>query len=317
LPKYALIISVVGAVAIMVARKLAKHSQARRGIFSAVVLSSAIGAAVVPASAIDNSIYWFSPALLAWAAWLFLREKDDSFSPAQHQRATLLILLLFALAAYGEVFPRSVRGLVIGALPPAFLLLGFLFDRAPRSLSTGDESAVTRGDAGSFAQHLPVVVAMMVLLVFALRIELPEYFTIDSQRGLRLKADTELNFDRGRGIYLPASRAEEVNATVDVIRSRVEEGGYLFAHSIDASNYYFLSARNSPTGATLWNDTGTNDQERVRTLAALKEKDVRLVLTSEQAMNTEEYKPLVEYLNNDFHQYPMTIGKSVFLERNR
>lgn len=318
LPRYALIICVAGAVAVMLVRRVAKHSRRRRSlIFSLVFLSAAICAAVVPAAAIDNSIYWFSPGLFAWAAWLYFPEKGDSLHRAQRQRATLLILLLFALAAYGEVFPRSVRGLVIGALPPAFLLLGFLLDRLNQDQSTSDADAEKPIYADSLAQRLAISVTIIVLLVFAMRIELPEFFTIDRQRGLRFKADTELSFDRGRGIYLPASRAEEVNATVDLIHSRVAEGGYFFAHSIDGSNYYFLSGRNSPTGATLWNDTGTNDQERVRTLAALKEKDVRLVLTSEQAMNTEEYKPLIEYLTRDFHQYPMTIGKSVFLERNR
>ena len=88
-----------------------------------------------------------------------------------------------------------------------------------------------------------------------------------------------------------------------------------FAHALDATSYYFLADRNSPTGATLWNDAGTNNAERARTVAALQEKQVRLVLTSEQAMANERYQPLLELLQNDFHQTE-TIGKMIFLERN-
>ncbi|HSB08651.1 MAG TPA: hypothetical protein VLM38_04020 [Blastocatellia bacterium] len=318
LPRYALIIFAVGVMAVMLAARLVKRSPGRKGlILSLTLASAAICATLVPQPAIDNSIYWFSPGLFSYAGWIYFRGMDERRVSAHQESATLLVLLLFALAAYGEVFPRSVRGLVIGALPPAFVLLAFLLDRDGRTHASHSEGAGRLEDTSSFTRRLAVAVTATALLVFALRVELPEYFAIDSQRGLSFKADTELKFDRGRGIYLSASRAEEVSATVDTIRSRVEEGGYFFAHALDASSYYFLSARNSPTGATLWNDTGTNERERVRTMAALKEKDVRLVLTSEQAMKAEEYRPLLDLLRNDFHQLPIVIGTTVFLERNR
>jgi hypothetical protein len=114
---------------------------------------------------------------------------------------------------------------------------------------------------------------------------------------------------------LPGRAAADVNSTVDFIQSRVDENGYFFAHALDAASYYFLADRNSPTGATLWNDAGTNDLERGRTIEALQSKEVRLVLTSEQALAGERYKPLLDYLKNDFHQ-TATVGRTIFLERN-
>jgi hypothetical protein len=308
LPGYSAIIFVVAVISVMVAARIVQRSpKLERLVLTLMILSAAICAAVVPQAAIDNSIYWFSPGLFAWAGWLYVRERVNASDAAQRERGVLLVLLLFALAAYGEVFPRSVRGLVIGALPPAFLLLGFLLDRKRSAGESRDDVSGTR--------RLAFVVATIVLLVFALRIELPEFFSIDRERGLRFKADTELNFDRGRGIYLPADRAAQVNALVDAIQSHVDEGGYFFAHALDASSYYFLADRNSPTGATLWNDTGTNDRERIRTMEALREKKVRLVLTSEQAMTAEPYQPLLDYLNDDFH-FELAVGKTILLERN-
>ena len=88
----------------------------------------------------------------------------------------------------------------------------------------------------------------------------------------------------------------------------------MFAHSLDTTSYYFLADRNSPTAATLWNDTGTNDAERARTIDALREKQVHLVLTSEQALAGERYGPLLDVLRTDFHE-TTRIGQIIFLER--
>lgn len=308
LPGYSIIILLAAVICVLLAsRTVQRWPRRKRLVLSLLAMGAEICAAIAPQAAIDNSIYWFSPGLFAWAAWRYVREKRHHGDGAQHQRGILLILLLFALAAYGEVFPRSVRGLVIGALPPAFLLLGFVLDRKRSAPESSDAAQVTR----SFA----LAMATIVLMIFACRIELPEYFSIDSQSGVRFRAATELSFDRGRGIYLPLDRAAEVNSLVGAIQSQVGEGGYFFAHALDASSYYFLADRNSPTGATLWNDTGTNERERVRTMEALREKNVRLVLTSEQAMSAEPYQPLRDYLNNDFHS-AQSIGKTILLERN-
>ena len=310
-PKYALVVFIAGTAAVVVASRLALRSpNLERPLQWLLLAGAAICAVVVPQSVIDNSLYWFSPALFVCAAWLYFHERRVSDAATKSGSRVMATLLLFAVAAYGEVFPRSVRGLVIGTLPPAFLLLMFL------SALRRDSQAAKPGDSVSFVRSAAVSATVVLLIVFALRIDLPEYFSIDKDRGLSFKAQTELTFDRGRGIYLPASRAEEVNATVEAIQAQVEPGGYFFAHALDASSYYFLSDRNSPTGATLWNDTGTNDRERVRTMDSLKEKNVRLVLTSEQAMNAERYTPLLNYLTNDFHQLKV-IGRTIFLERNR
>jgi len=308
LPGYSSIILLAAVIFVLLASRTVQRWPARkRLVFALLAMGTEICAAIAPLAAIDNSIYWFSPGLFVWATWLYVREKRNHDDSARHERGVLLILLLFALAAYGEVFPRSVRGLVIGALPPAFLLLGFVLDRKRSAHESRDAAQVTR--------RFALAVATIVLMIFACRIELPEYFSIDSQSGVRFRAATELSFDRGRGICLPPDRAAEVNSLVGAIQSQVEEGGYFFAHALDASSYYFLADRNSPTAATLWNDTGTNDRERGRTMEVLREKNVRLVLTSEQALDGEPYQPLRDYLNNDFH-FEQSIGKTILLERN-
>src|SRR4030095_16647505 len=209
----------------------------------------------------------------------------------------------------------SVRGLVIDTMPPAFVLLAFLCRRKQECDNEGWVEAPGNPEVQHGQRKVVFGLLAVVLLIFAARTIGPTYFVIGGGRLLSFRADTEIKFDRGRGIYLPAKRARRVSAAVELIRSRVEPGGYVFAHSVDATSYYFLAGRNSPTGATLWNDAGTNDAERARTVAALRDKQVRLVLTSERALAVERYRPLLDMLTTDFHELDK-IGQMVFLERN-
>jgi hypothetical protein len=316
LPKHAAIIFVSGSLALAASAYFANRwPRLKNAINSLLFMSAAVCALAAPQSAIDNSIYWFAPALFLYALWRYARTNRDAqslYAPSNRARGVLLILLLFAAASFGEVFPRSVRGLLIGTMPPAFILFAFLFGKNPSADRVGD--FITRKSRIVFAlppRRVTFAAMSLVLALFALRTISPHYF----YRTLKLKADTPLSFDRGRGVYLPDKRAAEVDSMVRAIQSRVDESGYFFAHALDATSYYFLAARNSPTGATLWNDAGTGDAERARTVEALRAKEVRLVLTSEQALAGERYGPLLDYLKNDFHR-AATLGKTIFLERN-
>ncbi|MFP5263010.1 MAG: ArnT family glycosyltransferase [Blastocatellia bacterium] len=320
LPKYAAVMLLAGAAGLMLTRFLIRKAPGRRALLVALALCAACGCAVLaPRGAVDNSIYWFAPLLFLYSAWRYVKAnggKPAEFGAGSRERGVLLILLLFSAASYGEVFPRSVRGLLIGTLPPALLLFTFLFGRAASFKQQIERAEVRASDRFTPPDRRLVFAAVtIVLAVFAFRVILPHYFQFDPGRGVRFKADMELAFDRGRGVYLPAARASEVSAAVDFIRSRVPEGGYFFAHALDSTSYYFLADRNSPTGATLWNDAGTDDGERERTLRSLRNKQVRLVVTSAQAASAERYAPLLDYMKDSFHQGGAA-GKLIFLERN-
>jgi hypothetical protein len=317
LPKYAAPIILTIVIALAVGRWLVAMYARQRILVTVLLLAGAVISAMLsPRPAADNFIYWFAPALFGYAAWRYWRDgrmNPEDVPKIGSVRALEVTLLLFAVAAFGEVFPRSVRGLVIDTMPPALILLAFLF--GPQK--NGDNRAITSSSVGRGFPKPALVfsVVSVVLLVFGVRVSGPSFFTVGHGRGLHLKSDTELDFDRGRGVYLPPKRARDVNAIVSIIRSRVEPGGYFFAHALDTTSYYFLADRNSPTSATLWNDTGTNDAERARTADALRRLGVRLVLTSKHALAVERYGPLLDLLRTDFHE-TTTIGQTIILERN-
>lgn len=311
LPKLAAALILASVFLFFIARWLiGRYPRSLTFVNTGLVVAGVLIASLVTEEAINNSVYWFAPCLFATACWFYYRGRGD-YASGNVDRGKLLVLLLFSVAAYGEVFPRSVRGLVIDTIPPAFVLLVFLLRGKLRNENNSDEPSYV------WKSQRKVIFAYLtaVMLIFAARTIGPTYFVIGGGRLLSFRADTELKFDRGRGVFLPAKRARRVSLAVELVRSRVEPGGYIFAHAVDATSYYFLADRNSPTGATLWNDTGTNDAERARTVAALRDKQVRLVLTNERALEIERYRPLLDLLNAEFHVLDR-IGQMSFLERN-
>src|SRR5262249_30949239 len=274
LPKYAAVI-LAAAAAAWVCGWAAMRRWPRLSITvtAVVVFLAAASSIIAPMGAVDNVTYWFAPALLVGGSVVYLRRRTAEIKGAEHAVMVLSVLLLFAGASFGEGVSRSVRGMVIGTMPPQFLLMTFLLTW-PMRAADKDESA--GGSIQRQTRRLVLISTFVVLLIFGGRIILPHYFAFGARRWPVFRADTELNFDGGGGIYLPRDRGEEVDAAVNLIRARVGEGEYFFAHSVDATSYYFLSARNSPTGATLWNDAGTNDAERASTMQRLQRNNVRL-----------------------------------------
>jgi hypothetical protein len=149
---------------------------------------------------------------------------------------------------------------------------------------------------------VPLVFALMGVRLFA-----GTYFD-----GLKFKSDTELRAVRGRGVYFPASIASEIDEVIDYVQQWVPPDGYFFAHSYAGSSYLFLADRNNPSGAQFWGGVGVSDDEKARTLAAIKEKNVYLVITSDRDLAAEKFTAMREYLSRNYFQ-TRRIGEVVIL----
>ena len=312
LPKHVLIVA-VGMLAVLsgAAYLERRFTGLKPLIFASVILGAVVCATLLPGAAVDNVLFWFQPALFAWAGWSYFRGR--AFRSGSRDRAALLVLTLFSIAMFLESFPRTVRGLIIGSLPIAFVLAVFLFDRcrlAQDATVVAGSKPLIRGPS-----RLAFAAMTAVMFVLALKLIVPRYLGSDGGLSLKLRATTEPSFERAHGVYFSQTRAAEMDSIVTLIRERVPEDGFFFAHALDAANYYFLAGRNSPTRAMLWNGAGTNDPERVRTLESIKQNDVRLVLTSDSALAAERYQPLLDHLKSNFRMTAV-MGRMVILEKD-
>jgi hypothetical protein len=217
------------------------------------------------------------------------------------RRVALMAVLVGAAAAFMESFPRFAREQAISAMPFVVLLLLYLLytfkPKAQAVAGSGLRLSVALG-------IVPLVFALMGVRLFA-----GTYFD-----GLKFKSNTELRAVRGRGVFFPEAIAGEIDDVIDHIQERVPPDGYFFAHSYAGSSYLFLADRKNPSGAQFWGGVGVSDEEKARTLAAIKEKNVYLVITSDKDLAAEKFAAMREYLSRGYFQ-TSRIGEVVILEQ--
>jgi hypothetical protein len=201
-----------------------------------------------------------------------------------------------------EAFPRFAREQAIASMPFIALLLLYLLYRFRSRIES------LAGGARRFKMALAVL-PLMIFLIGA-RLFFQTYF----DNHLRFKSVTELNNERGRGVYFPREKADEIDQAVAYIKERVPVNGYFFAQSYAGSSYLFLADRNNPSGAQFWGGVGVKDAERAATLEALKRQQVDLLVTSNRDLAAEKYQPMGDFINQNF-KLSKEFGETLILER--
>ncbi len=275
-----------------------RSNRVRAAIIMAAAVLSITGFFLLANQSFIDSIIFYAPVVVVGVAVLVCSFGSQIVRTG---RVALMAVLVGAAAAFMESFPRFAREQAVSAMPFVVLLLFYLlysFKPKIQALAGG-------------ALRLNVVLGI-VPLAFVLmggRLFSSTYF-----EGFRFKSDTELRAVRGRGVYFPESIAREIDDVVDYIQQRVPPDGYFFAHSYAGSSFLFLADRNNPSGAQFWGGVGVSDEEKRRTLAAIAEKDVRLIITSEKDLAAEKFTAMREYISGNYN-LSNRIGDVIILER--
>lgn len=264
-----------------------------------VALAAVCIAPVVSQSALDGLIF-YGPVLVIGvgllSVWL---SKRTSLSGS----SVVFAFAVFAGAAFMETFPRFAREQAIAAMPFVGLLIFymiFLFkEKATESIS------------GWLPSRIALATAPLLFLIIAARLLMTTYFDAP----FKLRSDTPLAIERGRGVLFPKDIAAEIDEVVGYVRAKVPEGDYFFAHSYAGSSFLFLANRRNPSGAQFWSGVGVTPAEQASTLEALEKHRVQLIVTSERELAAEEYEPMRAYIAQRF-QPSRRIGRVLILERN-
>ncbi|HSQ20207.1 MAG TPA: glycosyltransferase family 39 protein [Blastocatellia bacterium] len=204
------------------------------------------------------------------------------------ERRTLLIILIFSAAALMELFPRFAREQSIAAMPFVMLFLFYLLHVL--------RPAIRVLAGGPLRYRLAMAVLPMTFLMIEGRLFFNTYF--DSN--LRFKAGTRPNIERGGGVYFPAATAALIDDAVTYIQQRVPAGGNAFAQSDAGTSLLFLSNRKNVSNAQFWIGVGVTQEERAATLERIDKSQTKLVITSDEVLAAEKYKPMRDYIERNF-----------------
>jgi 4-amino-4-deoxy-L-arabinose transferase-like glycosyltransferase len=201
---------------------------------------------------------------------LLLRFRSGSSgSPTWKSEQQVVIVGLFALAAYLEVFPRADYYHLVRVLPPVFLLLCLLisqiFPVAERYCKTYRPRQATQ---------LSMAMPLVVLLALGL------------QNTWRPQFDWRLRFinrfpvpaDRARGILVGRHPAEIIGRTTEIIQQNSSEDDYIFSFARRGVAFYFLAGRRNPSRLLWWDSAGIKQEDKAAVLGMLPEKRMKLIL---------------------------------------
>lgn len=284
-------------VSAFIAHKLRSRPAAAAVVWMSIII--AISAFTLGANeyAFNKLIFYLPVAIFTVAMFAALFNKRFAVS----DRRALFTVLVFAAAAFVELFPRFAREQSIAAIPFVILvLLHMLFLASP---------ALRKFTGGKLQARLAMAVLPVVFLLIGARLLFTTYFD-----GLRFTSDTELTVERARGVCFPRDVAEQIDRIVVYVQQRVPADGYVFAQSNGGSPYLFLTGRKNPSTVQFWGGVGVSPAERAATLEEIDRKQVNLIITSDEVMSNEKYEPLKEYINRTF-KTATHFGDVLILER--
>ena len=295
------VVSALFALVLAASAYAAFRLRARRVIASllwlALIVAISVFALFVGEPAMNNLIFYVPMFIFVGALLVFAFDKQLGAA-----RNIVFITLLSSAAAFAELFPRFAREQSIGAMPFVILLLVYLLYNY--------RAVIERFSGGALAAKFALAVLPLTFFLVGARLFFGTYF----ERNLSFKSDTELTIERGRGVRFPRHAAQSIDQIVNYIKEHVPNDGYVFAQSNGGSAYLFLSARRNASSAQFWGGVGVSPAARAATIEEINSRQVRLIITSDEAMAGEEYAPLRDYLHENFKQLTR-FNDVVILER--
>jgi 4-amino-4-deoxy-L-arabinose transferase-like glycosyltransferase len=211
--------------------------------------------------------------VLARSAW---RLKRSARRPSGRRElwadlGAVIIVMLFALGAYLEVYPRADQYHLVRALPPVFLLLVLILARGRNAFELRLENYLSHPGRGA-------LLCLSVPLVFLITTGIKDCWQPHFDSSFRPVERAELEIERGRGVLVGRKQAEFVESIDRVIRENSSEGDPIFSFAQRGTGFYFLSARRNPTRFVWWRSVGIKEEDRRSVLDMISNGEPRLIL---------------------------------------
>jgi hypothetical protein len=220
------------------------------------------------------------------------------------QNGKLIIVALFALGAYLEMYPRADYYHLVRALPPTFLLIALIGARLLPLLREYLAKYLPAPE-GALLLCSNVVVALLMLVGF-INTWQPNFAS-----GLKLIDRTPLAIERAQGILVPPKQAEFVESLVGLIQENSTPDDTVFSFGQRGAGFYFLSGRRNPTKFVWWRNVGIKKEDRDAVLQMINEKRPKLILLQDSLKDPR----VRDAVNINYHSVGAASGIGVY-DRN-
>jgi len=226
----------------------------------------------LPAILIIIAICWF-----AWRVKRTTRKRDER-NKLWHQYGSLVVVALFSLGTYLEMFPRADYAHLVRILPPIFLLFTLLLASFVPELIRFLETRVPHPRRAAILCAAVPVIALFV-------IGIKDAWQPRFHAGLHFIDSVPLNLDRARGVLVSRKQANFVQELAKTIEENSSPEDYIFSFAPRGTAFYFLSARRNPTRFVWWRSVGLGAAERQSLREMIAGGIPKLVIVSDKFRN--------------------------------
>jgi 4-amino-4-deoxy-L-arabinose transferase-like glycosyltransferase len=238
----------------------------------------------------------------------FRRHRQSTISNRQsgwwQHNGKLIIVALFALGAYMEMYPRADYYHLVRSLPPTFLLIAFICAKLFPLLRH------------HFAKYLPspertVFACCAVAMALLMLVGFVNTWQPNFDSHFRFIDRESLTIERGKGILVPPKQAEFIKELTDLITNNSSPDDYVFSFGQRGAGFYFLSGRRNPTKFVWWRNVGIKKEDRDAVLLMIGEKRSKLILLQDSLKDAR----VRDAVNVNYHKIGAASGIGVY-DRN-
>lgn len=298
---------VVMASAWMVHRKASRYLPAFLAvtfILAGVALLIPNRAFIVKNSAIAAVAYLPFALFIGVGIYTFWQWRKGARADWRKENGSIILVTLFALGAYLEIYPRADYYHVIRALPPTFLLIVLSLHKGVRYWREHSQT-----NEQSFSRVLYLSSAIPVALLLLVGISNTWLPNFDSHS--RFIDRQPLTIERGRGILVPPKQAEFITTLTSLIDNNSAGDDFIFSFGQRGAGFYFLTGRRNPTRFVWWRNVGIKKEDREAVLQMVNERRAKLILLQDSLKDSR----IREIVNANYHLVSNASGIGIF-DRN-
>ena len=242
----------------------------------------------------------------AFVSWVFKRKAKtgDERRRRWTDFSPIVIVMLFALGAFLEMYPRADYYHLVRILPPIFLLLLLVIVRA-----TGKLGGLFEGRLR--APRRAAILCGLIPLVFLALVGVKDTWKPQFDSSLRMLDREPLSIARAEGIKVSARQKEFVEEMTRAIEENSAPGDHIFSFAQRGTGFYFLAARRNPTRFVWWRTVGIKSDARQSVLEMIADRKPKLILVQDSLTDPR----VRDAVNANYHEVAAVADIAVF-DRN-
>ncbi len=243
----------------------------------------------------------------AFLAWSFKKKAESAEGRRQWwtRSAAIIIVGLFALGAFLEMYPRADYYHLVRVLPAIFLLLLLLIIRWAEGLDGFFKNRL-------HAPRRATVLCASIPLVLLACVGVKDTWQPQFDSSFRFIDREPLSIPRADGIKVSRRQKEFIEGMTRAIEENSAPEDQIFSFAQRGTGFYFLAARRNPTRFVWWRSVGIKKDARNSVLELIAERKPKLVLVQDSLTDPR----VREAVNANYHKVTAVADIAVY-DRNQ